>query len=293
MSNIITKQFQSTALHFTEDAYFNATEAAALFGKEPHEWLRLLSTREYIEALERSPMDQTGNSRFENCEKYVIGAAETDLVLTIRGGSNPGTWLHPDLIVVFARWLSPDFAVWCDRRIKELLLGNYSKAIAETELLKADLATKQAIIEDLKDDVRDLEMGKKHDHVRISTLAARCDALKDESTHLRQVNKYIPKELTLDIDEDSSHMAELRRTSERLQVYVHKLKMKNMTLANSIKGLTHDLHMNLAKAHMYGELVFIVDTLCAMFINHPEARRYRSRIDELQEHLSNLERNNI
>jgi hypothetical protein len=35
-----------------------------------------------------------------------------------------GTWIHRRLVIVFARWLSSDFAVWCDLTIEELLKNN-------------------------------------------------------------------------------------------------------------------------------------------------------------------------
>ncbi len=47
-----------------------------------------------------------------------------DSLVVIRKGGNPneqGTWIHQSLIVAFARWLSPDFAVWCDMTIEEIL----------------------------------------------------------------------------------------------------------------------------------------------------------------------------
>lgn len=64
----------------TEEMFFNATEIAKRFGKQPGDFLRLDSTNEYInEILVDS---QTGISRLE------------DLVRTVRGGRYPGTWLH-------------------------------------------------------------------------------------------------------------------------------------------------------------------------------------------------------
>jgi hypothetical protein len=44
-----------------------------------------------------------------------------DLVKVTKGGNNPGTWMHEDVALEFARWLSPLFAIWCNDRIKELL----------------------------------------------------------------------------------------------------------------------------------------------------------------------------
>lgn len=47
-----------------------------------------------------------------------------DLVRVTKGGNdknNQGTWMHEDVALEFARWLSPAFAIWCNDRIKELL----------------------------------------------------------------------------------------------------------------------------------------------------------------------------
>lgn len=44
------------------------------------------------------------------------------LIQVVKGGNNEqGTWLHEDVALEFARWLSPSFAIWCNKRIKELL----------------------------------------------------------------------------------------------------------------------------------------------------------------------------
>lgn len=43
------------------------------------------------------------------------------MLLKIQGGGIQGTWMHEDVALEFARWLSPAFAIWCNDRIKELL----------------------------------------------------------------------------------------------------------------------------------------------------------------------------
>ena len=88
------------------DLMVNATEMAKPFGKQPYEYLRLPSTNELIKAV-------TGKSR--------IG--ESQLVRKERGGANGGgaTWFHEDIALDFAQWLSVDFRLWCNDRIKELL----------------------------------------------------------------------------------------------------------------------------------------------------------------------------
>lgn len=82
----------------------NATQMAKSFGKEPKFWLMNQSTTDYLNELSK-----------------VRNLTLTDLVQVTKGGSNPGTWMHEDVAMEFARWLSPAFAIWCNDRIKELL----------------------------------------------------------------------------------------------------------------------------------------------------------------------------
>jgi len=85
-----------------ESIMFNATDIAKPFDKRPNDWLSGKECKSYIKALESA----TGNSRSE-------------LVVTKnKSGSHNGTWLHNDLILPYARWLSPEFAVKLDQYLK-------------------------------------------------------------------------------------------------------------------------------------------------------------------------------
>lgn len=89
------------------DVMVNATEMAKPFGKRVAKWLELPSTKNFIKALSENRT-----------------LAENQFITSIKGGINPsarGNWLHEDLALEFARWLSPAFAIWCNDRIKELL----------------------------------------------------------------------------------------------------------------------------------------------------------------------------
>lgn len=100
---IIPRTYERHTICYTSDGWFNATEAAAKFGKAPYEWQRLPETVAYISGLER---------------KY----GKIPYLKTKRG-SGGGTWLHPKLAVMFARWLDIDFAIWCDEQIDEIIRG--------------------------------------------------------------------------------------------------------------------------------------------------------------------------
>lgn len=79
----------------------NATEMAKPFGKNAGHWMRNQSTQEFINEL----------AALRNCKG-------SDLVQIENG---IGCWMHEDVALEFARWLSPAFAIWCNDRIKELL----------------------------------------------------------------------------------------------------------------------------------------------------------------------------
>lgn len=106
--NIKQFDYKGAAITFqTENGgtMVNATEMAKPFDKKPAEWLRLPSTAAFMEAL--------------SC----MGKSHTSTIQTVMGSpdSGGGTWMHEDVALEFARWLSPAFAIWCNDRIKELL----------------------------------------------------------------------------------------------------------------------------------------------------------------------------
>lgn len=93
----------------TDDMFFNATEIAKQFNKQPIDFLKTESTNEYIDALIED--SRTDNIQFQ----------KTDLIKTTKGGKYQGTWIHQKLAIQFARWLSPKFSVKLDRWVSERL----------------------------------------------------------------------------------------------------------------------------------------------------------------------------
>lgn len=91
----------------------NATEMGKCFGKQPKDWLRTDQAKDYINAV----VD------FKGAEMPFGSKSITydDVVKTVRGTDHPGTWMHEDVALEFARWLNPTFAIWTNRHIKELM----------------------------------------------------------------------------------------------------------------------------------------------------------------------------
>jgi len=106
--NLVDLSYQGLTVSFNEDGWFNATAAAAHYGKRPVDWLALDSTQEYLATL---------------CD--LLKSEKSSLLKTKAGRHNGGTWFHPKLAVPFARWLDIRFAVWCDIQIDGLLKGQH------------------------------------------------------------------------------------------------------------------------------------------------------------------------
>lgn len=87
----------------------NATEMAKSFGKAAKDWLKTQQSRDFISAVSE-----------------VKKILSVDLV-RVTYGDNGGTWMHEDVALEFARWLSPRFAIWCNDRVKELISKSYPK----------------------------------------------------------------------------------------------------------------------------------------------------------------------
>lgn len=125
---ILAETFEGEIIPFTAaGVYVNATAMCGAFGKKPIDFLRLESAKAFQEALAQD-----------------LGTDAGELVFTQRGGDqskvrNPhfapesnrenltlpaGTWLHPDLALECARWLSPRFAIWTNRVIRRILAGD-------------------------------------------------------------------------------------------------------------------------------------------------------------------------
>ena len=93
-----------------ESKMVNATQMAKPFNKRVANWLQGKQTQELITILSAE-----------------TGIPASGLVVTNKGGINQqGTWLHIDLALIFAQWLSPRFYFWCNAKVMELMNNGYA-----------------------------------------------------------------------------------------------------------------------------------------------------------------------
>lgn len=99
-----TLDYNGTGIVFSADGWLNATASAAALNKPDLD--NFLRSKSYLEYADVVAEANSVNS--------------TDLKTTRRGNGG-GTFLHPELAVVFARWISPAFAYWCDKQVATLI----------------------------------------------------------------------------------------------------------------------------------------------------------------------------
>ena len=146
MVQIFSYNDQSVSFKEVNGSVFvNATTMAKPFGKLPKDFLKTQQAHSVMNEL-------------VTVRRKILTA---DLVQVIQGGTpnEQGTWMHEDVALEFARWLSPAFAIWCNDRIKELLrhgftatdstiedmLGNPDLLIGLATQLKEERAAKQLL----------------------------------------------------------------------------------------------------------------------------------------------------
>lgn len=147
-----------------EATMVNATEMAKPFGKKPVEWLSNKQTKEIINTLQSE-----------------VGISTSALIQIVKGGNGKqGTWLHEDLALIFAQWLSPKFYLWCNDRIKELMRHGITATPQAIEDILADPDNAIRILTELKQEREALAAANK----QITTLEIQRDTYHSENRRL-------------------------------------------------------------------------------------------------------------
>jgi hypothetical protein len=99
MPDLVTRAWNGTPIaRRTTDGYVNATAMCKANGKRWKDYRESDRCQHYLDALES-----------------VVGISVYGLVESRSGGAGGGsTWIHPQLAVDLARWISAPFAVWMD-----------------------------------------------------------------------------------------------------------------------------------------------------------------------------------
>ena len=140
-AKIIKYEFNDAVVSFEkgDGIMVNATEMAKPFGKTCKDWLKTEQSRRMIDAIGEGKKIHS-----------------SDLV-RVTYGNEGGTWMHEDVALVFAQWLSPDFYVWCNDRIKELLTTGVATVSDDDAIIASAISILQKRLEESKAKQKALE----------------------------------------------------------------------------------------------------------------------------------------
>ncbi|MGM1427922.1 phage antirepressor KilAC domain-containing protein [Sphingobacterium lactis] len=148
-------------------AYVNANNMAKPFkGKEPKHWFENKETHDFIHALAKSrgiePKCQIPTSLNTN----ELAKTYPSLLIVVKGGQQQqGTWMHEDIALEYAQWLSVDFKLWCNDRIKELL----SVGITATPQTIEDMLSNPDMIIQMATQLKDLRAKTMRQEAQLQT----------------------------------------------------------------------------------------------------------------------------
>ncbi len=187
----------------------NATQMTKPFGKRPAKWLELPSTKEFLSKLSE------------------VRKSDITFVHTAKGNSQQfaqGTWMHEDVALEFARWLSPEFAIWCNDRIKELLRHGMTATPQTIDAIIADPAAGIRLLQALQQERDERQRLQQENAEQAATLEQRRHTIALQTAQLQKsapkVNYYdqtllststltmtqVAKSLGLNVDELTSRL---------------------------------------------------------------------------------------
>ena len=199
MNNPVIYSYKGSEISFMSgnNVMVNATQMAKPFGKEPKFWLINQSTNDYLTELSK-----------------VRNLTLADLVQVTKGGNNPGTWMHEDVALEFARWLSPAFAIWCNDRIKELLKTGVTTVSNDDEAIAYAMQVLNRRLEESKAEKERLEQQNRLQSEQLKLAAPKVQYVDNV---LRSVNTYTVTQLAKELGFTSGEALNKKLKEMRVQ----------------------------------------------------------------------------
>lgn len=113
----------------------NVTPMAKAYNKRYIDWRRLPSTQPYLMSVLVILKVKFPHLSIDN------------LIVASRGRYTGGTWMHQLVLIEFSRWLDPQFAVWCNMMIIQLIRDRFSQEISNRDKIISDQNNKIQFLE--------------------------------------------------------------------------------------------------------------------------------------------------
>lgn len=107
MSEIVRHKYNGSIIHQRNNGYACLTDMANASGKKVAGYLRLKSTKDYLEGLSLDVQIPTSK-----------------LIEIVQGRGDAveqATWAHPEIAIDFAKWCSVPFRIWANRALRHVI----------------------------------------------------------------------------------------------------------------------------------------------------------------------------
>jgi hypothetical protein len=117
----MTIQDQFDFVPVRRDGYVNVTKICQAAGKRLDNWIRLDSSKESMEYLQKTlDVEHAANVKLGKVIPHIRGIT---LLTSLRGNCpSRGTFAHPDLAIIIAAWASKSFQFQVSRWVRELMI---------------------------------------------------------------------------------------------------------------------------------------------------------------------------
>lgn len=196
----------------------NATQMAKIFNKKPASYLRLPSVNQTIKSMVQ-----------------LLHISDNQIVTTLPGSleNGGGTWMYEDLAIDFAKWLNPEFRIWCNIKIKEVLTNEKNKLpdftnpaeAAEAwakEYRRAEQAEKLALAEHAR-----AEQEKAEKETAVKTLVEKQEDLEFSESFIEPgENDMLVRQVAAKLEQNDIIIAEknLRKFLQEIQFFTKRVE---------------------------------------------------------------------
>ena len=230
------------SVQFRSDGYVNATKMCKDSGKEWKHYKEIQTTRKFLDELSRS-----------------VDLSTDDLISTNIKGANEtrGTFVHPDIAINLAQWISPAFAVSVSQLVRRYATGKVTTH--ESKKMASDVAkatqhvgeasqsvdTKDAFppVDTAEGDSQPIDMNKVF-------------FADQQGHHQHPINKDDSLPVNNEDDQKSvyHHMLELVTLRARLEQHILQSKLEKQTLEYKLEIATLTAKLDQAALVAQGQL---------------------------------------
>lgn len=174
--SIVTLDYKGSPVHLSGDT-LSLTDMWKAAGSDPAQspakWRSLPGTKAFVEHV-----------------SLTIGKSDSDLFVTVNGGRQPGTKAHWQVGLAYAKYLSPEFHMWCNSVVRNVMEGRVTSSdglYSRIAKLEADIASIHKLMPEFVTAMREVANGHSR-RITVTNFETMLEILRREGYRKRRRN---------------------------------------------------------------------------------------------------------